>query len=465
MADPGAQISQISPKDLMAEALNKASSELDKAVKACIDQLQAYNDNLEKSLQNQLSKLIEQSKNFIESNVEDLGTHREELIDRLLEFERSEIDTMVSAARDVRQQVSARAQQAGDSISRLVEEQVAELRVLIENPESNFKDFSNINTRVLERNTSAGREKIGKDQIECEQLLTEKAQEFDQSVQLVVTDFKKSIEDALEQYNGEMENKITGGLNQLEGVVEQTVTALESGSKDGGKSIKQTVEQNASRLSDHLSQWKTDLDDLRSEFEQTIAQDARVAEKAHGTKLERKVGEVKDEINLISQDAASKITASHKLFFSSLRRLEKKYNDRLERLMSRFETALAEEAKLQTGSIQPSHELREQLHSRLEARGKDILKAFHRQVEILESEYARMSGGSHERIESIRTAAVEILDKQVRIMKNELDRIQRNFRTELADLNAELPKIEERGRAAAMAVQAYRSTMFSSPFD
>src|ERR1700678_294141 len=108
MAEPNAQATQISPQNLMAEALNKASSELDKTVKACLDQLQSYNEGLEKSLKTQLSKLIEQSKNFIESNIEDLSTHREELIDRLMEFERSEIETMVSAARDVRQQVTAR---------------------------------------------------------------------------------------------------------------------------------------------------------------------------------------------------------------------------------------------------------------------------------------------------------------------------------------------------------------------
>jgi len=46
-------------------------------------------------------------------------------------------------------------------------------------------------------------------------------------------------------------------------------------------------------------------------------------------------------------------------------------------------------------------------------------------------------------------------------MKSELERISKIFRTELNDLNAELPKIEERGRAAAMAVYAYRSTMLS----
>lgn len=461
MADANAQAAPISPQNMLEETLEKASQELEKTVKACFDSLQSYTDNLEKSLQTQLQKLIEQSKNFVDSNVEDLSTHREELIDRLSEFERSEIETMVSAARDVRQQVTARAQQAGDSITRLVEEQVAELRASIENPEANFKDFLVVNSRALDRSTHTGKDKIGREQIESEQRLSQKAQELEQAVMNVITDSKKGIEETLEKFNGDMEKKITGVLNQLSDVMTETLADLEKGSVGGAERIDKAVETGSARLTDQLDKWKKEVEDVRGEFETSIKQDSDTAAKTHTTKLERKVGEVKDEINQISKDANAKILASHKLFFSSLRRLEKKYNDRLERLMSKFEAALAEEIKVVAGSMQPTHEMREQLRQRLQARGKDILKTFQRQVEQLESEYARMSGGSHERVDSIRTAAVEMLDKQVRITKTELERISRNFKSELSDVNGQLPEVEERGRAAAMSVQAYRSTMLS----
>jgi uncharacterized protein YukE len=463
MADSNAPATTpLSPANMMAEALDKASQELEKTVKACLDQLQSFNENLEKSLATQLQKVVEQSKNFVESNIEDLSTHREELVDRLLEFERSEIETMVSAARDVRQQVSARALQASEVISRLVEEQVTELRALIENPEHNFKDFSTINQRTLEHNTHAGKERVAAEQLDCETKLTAKAQELEQAVLQVVAESRKSIEETLEKFNGEMEKKISSVLSQLSEVVDHTVDELETGSAEGAEKIQKSVDEGAVRLSDHLNSWKDECNDLRKNFEDTLQQDSETAEKAHTSKLELKVGEVKDEINNIAQDATAKIAASHKLFFSSLKRLEKKYNDRLERLMSRFEAALADEPKLASGSMtQPSAELREQLHARLQARGKDILKTFQRQVEQLEAEYIRQSGSSHERVDAIRTAATETLDKQLRTMKSELERISRNFKSELTDLHNELPKIEERGRAAAMTVQAYRSTMLS----
>jgi DNA anti-recombination protein RmuC len=461
MAEQHAAVPPISPANMMAEALDKASQDLEKAVNACIDQLQSFNDDVEKSLINQLNKLLDQSKNYIEGNFDDMSTHREELIDRLMEFERSEIETMVSAARDVRQHVAARSQQASDSISRLVDEQVTELRALIENPETSFKDFSSTNARALQQNTGSGRDKISKNQTDCEQQLSTKAQDFEQAVQQIVADSKKGIEETLAKFNGDMEQKISNVLEQLSGVVTDTVKELEGGSKNGAERIQRSIEDGKARLSGSLLSWKTDCNGVRSDFDATLKADSDAADKTHGTKLEQKVSEVKDEINQISHDANAKITASHKLFHSSLKRLEKKYNDRLERLMTRFETALGEEAKLSVGGFQPNVELREQLHARLQDAGRDILRLFQRQVEQMESEYARLSSGSHERIDSLRSSTTESLDKHVRTMRSELDRISRIFKTELSDLNAELPKIEERGRAAAMAVYAYRSTMLS----
>ncbi|MBC7998823.1 MAG: hypothetical protein IAF58_12815 [Leptolyngbya sp.] len=182
----------------------------------------------------------------------------------------------------------------------------------------------------------------------------------------------------------------------------------------------------------------------------------------HKTKLDRKAQEVKEEIEHISQDASSKISASHKLFYSSLKRLEKKYFDRMDRLFTRFEAALAQEGTVTSGSKpQSTNELRTLLSSRLQARGDEVIKSFQRHVEQIESEYSRSSQGYHDRIESIKTNAVESLEKQLRTMNQELERVNRNFKNGMSDLNIELPQIEERGKAAALAVKAYRSAMLS----
>lgn len=465
MADPSPATSE-NAANLMSEALDKSSVELEKAVSACIEQLHTFNEALEKSFASQLQKVIEQSRHFVDSNSEDLSAHREELIDRLSEFERSEIETMVAAGKDVRSQVTARAQQASDSISRLVEEQIAELRSLIENPDKRFKEIADNGKVSLDSIKKSGLVKMQQDEHALEQELSEKAQKLDENVQTVIAESKAGINEILDKHNAAMEEKIAAVVQRLNDKSTEIIDELKKKTEGAAQALTDSVIEGTEKLGSHLTQWKDECGVLRSEFEDALQKDSEKSEANHASKLERKVTEVKEEINHIAQDANAKIAASHKLFFSSLRRLEKKYNDRLERLLSRFENALAEEARLSnTGSNQPTHELRELMNARLQARGKEILKAFQRQVEQIESEYARTSSGSHEKLESIRSAAVESLDKQIRIMKSELDRVSRSFQNELADLQAQLPEIEEAGRAAALAVEAYRSAMLSFSAD
>jgi hypothetical protein len=450
-----------SAQDLMNEALEKASVELDKTVKACIEQLNTFNQTLAKNLAVQLQKLIEQSQSFVDSNIEDLASHREELIDRLVEFERTEIGTMSSAARDVRQQISERAEAAGEAIAKLVEEQMAELRSHIENPEKRFANFTAGSSEALEILTTGGKAKIEAEESDLEKSLTQKAQDLEQSVKEVISDSKKSIENTLEKHNQAMESKIGSIVEQLTEVVNSTITECNMNSGSGQKNLDLAADEGKQRLASNLTQWKKDCQNLNQSFQDFLNAEASDSEESHTNRLEHKVNEVKDEITSIAQDANTKIVASHKLFFSSLKRLEKKYNDRLERLLAKFESALAQESKIPQASVQSPHELRELLHARLQSRGKEIIKALQRQVEQIESEYTRYTSGSSERLEGIRAASTESLDKQLRIMKSELDRISRSFNTELSQLNADLPQIEEAGLAAAMAVTAYRDARLS----
>lgn len=101
---------------LMNEALEKASTELDRAVKSCIEQLNSFNEVLAKNLTGQLRRVAEQSQYLIDSNLEDLASHGESLLERLSDFERSEASTITAAARSVRQQISQTAQQTADTV-------------------------------------------------------------------------------------------------------------------------------------------------------------------------------------------------------------------------------------------------------------------------------------------------------------------------------------------------------------
>lgn len=450
-----------SAQDLMNEALENASVELDKMVKATIENLTAFNSTLEKTLRVQLQKVVEQSQNIIDSHLDDLVTHREELLERLADFERTETITLTSAAREVRQQVIQRAEQAAEAIVKLVDQQITQLRTAVDQSESRFAPFSENNASTIKSMTVQGQGKIESEEAEKEKLLTDKVQALDKEVGEVITSAKASIEATLQQHNTEMEQKIESVLNQLSEVVTSTIRDIETTSANGLKSLEAANNSGKERLMTTLEEWKTDCNEINDSLQENLTAESRTSEKMHASRLNHKVGEVKDEINQISQNAVTKLVASHKLFSSSLKRLEKRYHDRLERLISKFETALAEEAKLPQSSSTNAQELKELLHTRLQARSKEIGKALQRQVDQIEAEYARYSGSSNERLESIRTAAVESLDKQNKVLNTELERVMRGFTNEVNELSSELPQIEEAGRAAALAVMAYRDARLS----
>jgi hypothetical protein len=145
--------------------------------------------------------------------------------------------------------------------------------------------------------------------------------------------------------------------------------------------------------------------------------------------------------------------------------VERKLSDEIDRLFFKFESAVTQEAKinLSVGGTRPpaNADVINKLHGRLKAHGTEIVKTFRRQVEQTEAEFTRSTQGSNERIESIRSSSVESLEKQVKSMRTDLERITRNFHNEVSELALKLPVIEESGRAAALAVMTYKSAMLS----
>ncbi len=86
----------------------------------------------------------------VDASVEDLVIRKEDFAERLADLERSEIETVLLASREIRQQLTNRAQQATDAISAVVEEQLNQLRMLTDSPQ----------TKLVELKPSADRASI-----------------------------------------------------------------------------------------------------------------------------------------------------------------------------------------------------------------------------------------------------------------------------------------------------------------
>jgi hypothetical protein len=450
---------------LMIEALEKASIELDKAVKASVEQLTAFNALLRRNFSTQLNKLSERSAGSVDSSIEDIVIRKDDHRERLLELERNELENLLSAARDIREQLSQHSRQATTTISQLLDEQMRELHTLTENPQEHFSDYDDDQIETVGRYGDENKSKVEQCEQECEAKISHEAQKCDKGVPGVLAESKQKIDAELDRHQAEFEDKINSVIDRLSSLISMTLKELEEQTKAGTNAIFDYNDSARKQLTSRVDKWDGGMTGIGDDFKDGLAKQKDSFEQIHTMKLERKVSEVKDEIEKISSDAQKKLNASHKLFHTSLKRLEKKYHERLERLFAGFEVALAKEAKLPAGTssyrYQTSHELRDLLHARLTARSTEIVKAFKRQVEQLDSEYVRISSSSQEKIDTIRSTALDGLDKQVRSMNIEVERVLRGFRNELNELTEELPQIEDAGRAAALAVMAYQSAMLS----
>src|SRR3990167_11163594 len=87
-----------SAANLMIEALEKASAELERTVTVCLNQLQDFSEGIDSSLALQLDKIIQQSEHLVDSHGNDLEAKRDETLDTISALETAEVDRLMHGA-------------------------------------------------------------------------------------------------------------------------------------------------------------------------------------------------------------------------------------------------------------------------------------------------------------------------------------------------------------------------------
>jgi len=97
-----------SAANLMIEALEKASGELERTVNQCIFQLTSFTEGLDKSLSLQLEKVIAQSSHLVDTHGGDLEAKRDETLDAIGRLEGEQLDALLTASEDLRKRFADR---------------------------------------------------------------------------------------------------------------------------------------------------------------------------------------------------------------------------------------------------------------------------------------------------------------------------------------------------------------------
>lgn len=457
--------------NLWQEAVEKASVDLDKIVANSLAQLNKLGADLEESLKSQLAKASELSSLTVEANIEDLSLHRDDIKDQLSEFERQEIDKIYATASESRIKFNKLIADAKNEILDQFANKIRELQESsdLANPKEHFTKFAETQAPKIDKVISSARQNLDSQKTQSESSLSKKARELEEKVESLVASLKEQINSKLSTYDRDFDQKIGNVIQQLEDLLKESSEFAQEVVTQGTSRIVQAEEIGSHFLEEHIESWTATVDSLKDSFEKQIFEAKEERKANHIKTLEYKVAEAKASINQMAESGNSNVASAHRKFFSTLKRLEKKYSDRVAKQMALLEQAIEEEKDLPLSmggqTIQADDEFRKNLDTQLKVRGNELVKSIKKQVEQLEGEFKRSSSGSTERIESIRLQTVESLEKQVRIIRSELDRISKSFKSELTQLSTALPEIEERGKVAAMSVSAYLSSMLTLDSD
>ena len=299
-----------------------------------------------------------------------------------------------------------------------------------------------------------------------EDTMSFRAREIEDQAQSLIESKKGEVESTLALCSSQFDQKIASVETDLSQIVDKACLDLKELIDRGVANLSDSHATNQQVISEHLDHFKDKLLAVKDKFgKETREQDLNYLRSCSDS-IERKLSSSQEEINRIAESARKRMTVNQKMLNNSLRRLEKSLSEEVDKLLMRFEGALSQEARINLIALagrsgSNNNDAIEKLNQRLRNHGSEVVKTFKRQVEQTEQDFARSSQGNSERIESIRQSAVDALEKQVRVMRTDLERITRNFHNELAELNLKVPIIEESGRAAALSVMAYRSAMLS----
>lgn len=452
--------------NLWQEGVEKAAADLERIVSNSVEQLTRYSDELEKSLELQLKKIAGQTVSMVENNVEELSAKRDELTERLAEFERNEADEMLKTAQEARERIYALVDMTKQELMGKLAETLKKLNAIAENPQARFSNFSQRNREAMGELSETARDRLTAQKATLESALSSKAKDLDGEADDSVDLSRKNIDKRLAEYEEGFDKKIAEVLAQLDELLLSTTGATERATSEGAAELEACQLENAEFLSHQVSEWQSNMELLKHNFQEELESTREETLSMHSRRLTYSINEAKSSISQVANDALARITGNHRMYYGSLKRLERKYAEQVARLFGRLEAVISEERDLSAGgSSQSTEEIKQKLRSQLKIRGGELVKTYRRQVDQMEGDFSRASATSYERIDSIRLQAVESLEKQVRIIRSELDRAEKSFKVELSQLSIELPEIEERGRVAAMSVQAYMSSMLTLDSD
>jgi hypothetical protein len=450
---------------LMLEALAKASAELEKSVTAFTEQLLSFNEGLQKSLEEELRSVNARLEGCIKTNLDELGNNKHVMLKRLLEAEQEELVALSDVGKSVRRQISDHAGEVERRIESFMEEQIAELKDFLQQPETQINAGADSAGSSLRSSHAALSVEVKKTDSEVRRRLSDKVIEVESQIKAECERVKQSISIANDRSQQRLNSQREQIKSEIGKLASDSISEVNNRATEGTSLLAACEAQHKEALNEVGFRWKQQITDHCETFNKSLSNLSAVVKENYETALANASAQARQEINKLSDQAHEKISATRTELEVELRALQKEYVHHFESAVSKLESIVNERANDKKNSgVARQHKaqkLRDQMQTHLHRWGGELIDSVKDASQEFESEYNRSTDGFHSRIETARVAAVELLERESRLMQKDIERTLKDFQKDIEELEGELGRIEKAGQDAALTVIACRKAVLS----
>lgn len=443
---------------MMADALAKASAELEKTIKLLTEQLSAINQTMEASLQEELSAVRERLEQALRQNQDALLRDKESVIKTLAEFKQAEIEKIVLSGKSVRSGLSAQLEDASRGLASSVQEKLVGIKDKLASPEQELKKKFEEIQRELHGANVKSHERLVKIKASHEESISKNGIEFDSKLNSKIGEGQSVLQARFERNRKDLERSGDRVLEALAEKYDEVTARMEGASHDGLVEVRKTGQDAIIRLT-QAADTSTFVQEQDKNFVNTLDNLGSLLNGLYETRLNNLLAQSRTEITSASRHAEECLAVTKTELQTELNAFQRDYKARYEALFAKLEKTIEDYSKKkENGALRGLKEERakDHLNTLFRRIGQEMVDSAALTARNLEAEFQRSMDEFEKRIENAKAQASESLERESRLMQKEMTRNLQDFEKQITDLKAQTAVLERKGKEAAHLVMTLK---------
>ncbi|MBX9685534.1 MAG: hypothetical protein K2X27_02460 [Candidatus Obscuribacterales bacterium] len=444
---------------LMADALSKASAELEKTVNVLTEQLSNFNQSLEKSFKSELQASHERMEAVLRQNIDALSRDKESVLKTLAEYKQAEIEKVILGGKTVRGGLAAQVEDSTRALSQTVASRIAEIREQLQQPENDLKAKYDQLGQALQLAVVESRKQVQSSHEAEAESLNIATKDFNARFSKELGDSQRQMELRFNQKRTDVQTLGEQVVGELAQNYDRVVARIEAGNQE----LRGKLGENRQEAIDKLKQLAASSTEFVNAQEQSFLSGLNdlsgLLNGLYETRLNNLAAQSRTEILSAAQNAEDCLLATRTELQACLKEYQRDYAMKYEGLHSKLEKSLDELTKRKDPSNMrglKEERAREQLRNLFRRIGNEMVENAAANARRLESEFQRSMDVFEERIKLAKSQACESLERESKMMQKELTRSFQEFEKQMSELQLQAAQLEKQGRDAANIVMTIR---------